>query len=157
MYSSRSKVPAQITAVRCRAMSGKHWHVPTQDTLSDLMVFHSSAQGAHRAHDSSSRGRKVTDAVIWRMMAWISDTISASGFSTAFLHNRAKTGHRNRPEPQRASSERSLTSHSRLMQQDFCVIASDCGSSPWATQPRRMMWLGEGKVGGSGTLAGSGA
>ena len=37
-----------------------------------------------KVHGSSSSGRKVTDAVIWRMIAWISDVISFCGFSTAW-------------------------------------------------------------------------
>lgn len=42
-------------------------------------------EGIESAQGSLRSGRKVTEAVIWRTMAWISAMTSFCGFSTTFL------------------------------------------------------------------------
>ena len=70
----------------------------------------------------------MTDAVIWRMMAWTSATISASGFSTAFLS---------------AATEITLGAAHGKWQSSCCVPRSSHFASGQERQPAALGALGQ--------------
>lgn len=102
-YTSRSKLPAvqastcyeQIAASDSSAccVSGSSncsYRLDWQYLgIQPIQNRHSMQEGRKQidksAQRSCSSGRNVTEAVIWRMMAWISDTTSFSGRSSPLL------------------------------------------------------------------------
>ena len=90
--------------------------LPFQRHLHILVCVHEDFKGAYcessgqNAQGSSRRGRNVMDAVIWRMMAWISRCISDSSFSLVLLFNRTTEAttrlHLTRSPPYRSPLQR---------------------------------------------------